>query len=69
MLFASYEREPLLHFKKNRFLPNPQKRFRRCLKASKGVRSLKKRIEKIYETFKGSYRVSRLRTFSYETFF
>ncbi len=31
--------------KKIGVLPNPKKRFRRCLKVSKGVRSLKKRIK------------------------
>ncbi len=36
----------LLHSKKNRFFTEPQKRFRRCLKASKGVQSFKKTIKK-----------------------
>ncbi len=34
-----------LHSKKQIVLPNPQKRFRRCLKVSNGVESLKKRIK------------------------
>jgi hypothetical protein len=55
-----------LHCKKRGVLPNPQNRFRRFLKASKEAQSLKKRIKKIYETFKGSSCVSRGRTFSYE---
>jgi hypothetical protein len=34
-----------VHSKKIGFLPNPQKRFWRCLKVSKGVESSKKRIK------------------------
>jgi hypothetical protein len=34
-----------IHSKKIGVLPNPQKRFRGCLKVSKGVESLKKRIK------------------------
>ncbi len=44
----------ILHCKKRGVSPNPQKRFRRFLKASKEDQSLKKRIKKIYENFKGS---------------
>jgi hypothetical protein len=34
-----------IHSKKNRYFTEPQKRFRRCLKVSKYVESLKKRIK------------------------
>jgi hypothetical protein len=46
-------------------LTKPEKRFRRCLKAFKGVKTMLK----IYETLKGSPRVSKERIFSYETLF
>jgi hypothetical protein len=39
------ENLPLLHLKRKGVLPNPQKMFWRCLKVSKGVESLKKRIK------------------------
>ncbi len=48
-------------------LPNPSKNFRRCLKASKCVKMLKKMVFKIYETEIGSDRGQTLRTNSYET--
>ncbi len=58
-----------VHSKKIGVLPNPQKRFRRCLKVFKGVESLKKKDKNIYETFKGSSRGYTGRTFSCEIFF
>src|SRR5689334_1686605 len=55
--------------KKISFLPNPPKRFRRYLKASKCVQRLKKMIVRIYETLKGSVHGHTFGTIFYETFF
>ena len=61
--------EKYVHSKKNRLFTEPQKRFRRFQKASKSVQKFQKKDKKIYETFNGSYRVPRIRTFCHETFF
>jgi hypothetical protein len=55
--------------KKIGFLQNPQKRFRICVKASKCVQSLKKRIKKSTKPLKGSSPGHTFETFKYETFF
>jgi hypothetical protein len=55
--------------KKIGVLPNPQKKVPEISKSiQRGLQS-QKTDKKIYEIFKGSSRVSRGRTFSYETFF
>jgi hypothetical protein len=55
--------------KKRGVLPNPQKKVPEISKSIQRGPESQKTDKKIYETFKGSSRVSRGRTFSYENFF
>ncbi len=57
------------HCKKKRYFTEPPENVPKISKSVQRGSQSEKRIKKIYETFKGSARVSRGRTFSYETFF
>jgi hypothetical protein len=58
-----------LRSKKNWFFTEPSKKVPEMSKSVQRCTKSQKKDKKIYETFKGSYRVSRWRTFSYETCF
>jgi hypothetical protein len=60
---------PSIHCKKKRCFTEPPKKVREMSKSIQIRPKSQKKNKKIYETFKGSSRVSRGRTFSYETFF
>jgi hypothetical protein len=59
----------VMHCKKKRCFTEPPKKVPEISKSVQRGPQSQKTDKKIYETFKGSSRVSRGRTFSYETFF
>jgi DNA helicase MCM8 len=64
----SRERKLDKHCKKKRCFTEPSKKVSEISKSLQRGPKSQKTDKKIYETFKGSSRVSRGRTFSYETF-